>query len=136
MANADLFRKLPSVDELTHAEALAPLVTLHGVPAVVDAARLVLDKLRQGIAEQLLDETALDLALSGITGAVDAELRRMLGYSLKPVINATGVILHTNLGRAPLSEAAIEHIRNTAAGYSNLEFDLSHGERGKRDAHV
>jgi L-seryl-tRNA(Ser) seleniumtransferase len=124
------------VDELTHAEALAPLLTSHGLPAVVDAARTALEKLRRGIADELLDESALDLALSGITGAVDAELRRMLGYSLQPVINATGVILHTNLGRAPLSEAAIEHIRNTAAGYSNLEFDLNRGERGKRDAHL
>jgi L-seryl-tRNA(Ser) seleniumtransferase len=135
-AHSDLFRKLPSVDELTHHEALAPLAISYGLPAVVDAARAALEKLRQGIVEQLLNESALDLALSGITGAVDAELRRMMGYSLKPVINATGVILHTNLGRAPLSEAAIEHIRNTAGGYSNLEFDLSRGERGKRDAHV
>ena len=124
------------MDELAHAEALAPLVTSHGLTAIVDASRVVLEKLRRGISELLLDESALDLALSTVPGAVEAELRRMLGYSLQPVINATGVILHTNLGRAPLSEAAIEHIRNTAAGYSNLEFDLSRGERGKRDAHV
>jgi L-seryl-tRNA(Ser) seleniumtransferase len=55
---------------------------------------------------------------------------------LRPVINATGVILHTNLGRAPLSYAAIEHIRETAATYSNLEFDTAAGVRGKRDIHV
>jgi L-seryl-tRNA(Ser) seleniumtransferase len=59
-----------------------------------------------------------------------------LTYSLRPVINATGVILHTNLGRAPLAESALEHIRNTAAGYSNLEFDVESGDRGKRDVHV
>src|SRR5207302_7418382 len=63
-------------------------------------------------------------------------LRHALSYSLRPVINATGVILHTNLGRAPLGDAAIEHIRETAASYSNLEFDLSVGTRGKRDVHV
>src|SRR5260221_6775409 len=57
-------------------------------------------------------------------------------FSLKPVINATGVILHTNLGRAPLAEAAIKRISEVAGRYSNLEFDVTAGERGKRDVHV
>jgi L-seryl-tRNA(Ser) seleniumtransferase len=96
----------------------------------------VLGRLREEIASGLLDERALDLALPGVGGAVEQQLRRALGYSLRPVINATGVILHTNLGRAPLPEAAIAHISNTSATYSNLEFELGFGERGKRDVHV
>jgi L-seryl-tRNA(Ser) seleniumtransferase len=68
--------------------------------------------------------------------AVENQLRRTFTYSLRPVINATGVILHTNLGRAPLSETAIEHIRETGATYSNLEFNVADGLRGKRDVHV
>jgi L-seryl-tRNA(Ser) seleniumtransferase len=68
---------------------------------------------------------------SPVWGRGGEQLRRALGYSLRPVINATGVILHTNLGRAPLGDAAIEHIRETAASYSNLEFDLATGARGK-----
>jgi L-seryl-tRNA(Ser) seleniumtransferase len=135
-ANSELFRKLPSVDELSHAETLSPLLASYGASAVIDAARKVLDKLRQGIVDGLLDESALELALSGMVEAVNAELRRMLGHSLQGVINATGVILHTNLGRAPLAESAIEQIRKTAANYSNLEFDLGCGERDKRDTHV
>jgi L-seryl-tRNA(Ser) seleniumtransferase len=135
-AKSELFRKLPSVDELAHVSALDPLVSTHGMPAVTAAARAVLEKLRGGIADGLLDESSLDVALSSITGTVDKELRRMMGYSLRAVINATGVVLHTNLGRAPLAESAIEHIRQTAANYSNLEFDLNAGERGTRDAHV
>ena len=135
-SKSESFRRLPSVDELTRSDALAPLVTSHGIAAVTDASRTVLNKLRQGIADGLLNKATLDLALSAAADAVDAELRRMLGYSLQPVINATGVILHTNLGRAPLSEAVIEHIRHTAASYSNLEFDLAQGQRGKRDIHV
>ncbi len=135
-SKSESFRRLPSVDELAHSDALALLVSSHGIVAVTDASRTVLNKLRQGIAEGLLNKSALDLALSTAADAVDSELRRMLGYSLQPVINATGVILHTNLGRAPLSEAAIELIRQTASGYSNLEFDLSQGQRGKRDVHV
>ena len=57
-------------------------------------------------------------------------------FSLRPVINATGVILHTNLGRAPLAESAIKRIAEVVGGYSNLEFDIAAGERGKRDVHV
>src|SRR5208283_2308173 len=68
--------------------------------------------------------------------AVESQLRQSLGHSLRPVINATGVVLHTNLGRAPLGDASIEHIRETATTYSNLEFDLAAGARGKRDVHV
>jgi L-seryl-tRNA(Ser) seleniumtransferase len=135
-SKSESFRKLPSVDEIAHSDALAVLVSSHGIAAVTDASRTVLNRLRQGIAEELLNKAALDSALSSVADAVDGELRRMLGYSLQPVINATGVILHTNLGRAPLSEAAIEHIRQTASGYSNLEFDLTQGQRGKRDIHV
>jgi len=112
------------------------LAVSYGRDSVVDAARVVLDRLRQEITSGLLDEDALELALSGLAGAVANQLRQALGYSLRSVINATGVILHTNLGRAPLGEAAIEHIRETAASYSNLEFDVSAGARGKRDVHV
>ena len=79
---------------------------------------------------------AVDLALSGISGAVERQVRQSLTYSLRPVINATGVILHTNLGRAPLAASALEHIRDAASGYSNLEFEIETGERGKRDVHV
>ena len=67
---------------------------------------------------------------------IEQRLSESLGYSLRPVINATGVILHTNLGRAPLSQAALQHVAEIAQGYSNLEFDLATGERGKRDVHV
>ena len=68
--------------------------------------------------------------------AVERQVRQSLSYSLRPVINATGVILHTNLGRAPLAASALEHVREASSGYSNLEFDIETGERGKRDVHV
>jgi L-seryl-tRNA(Ser) seleniumtransferase len=135
-AKADLFRKLPGVDELLRAPVVAVLSDTHGPAAVADAVRAVLGHLREEISSRLLDERALDLALSGMGGAVEQQLRRALGYSLRAVINATGVILHTNLGRAALAEAAIDHIRETSASYSNLEFDVGAGERGERDVHV
>jgi L-seryl-tRNA(Ser) seleniumtransferase len=92
--------------------------------------------LREEIGAGRLDSAGVDLALSGVADAVEGELRRALRYSLRPVINATGVILHTNLGRAVLASAALDHIRDTASAYSNLEYNLATGERGKRDVHV
>jgi len=68
--------------------------------------------------------------------AVERELSAELGFSLRPLINATGVILHTNLGRAPLAGSAVDHIRKTAASYSNLEYDLNSASRIRREAHV
>jgi len=135
-AKSELFRKLPAVDELLRSPQVVALAGTHGPAAVADAARVVLGRLREEISSGLLDEQALDLALSGVGGAVEQQLRRALGYSLRAVINATGVILHTNLGRAPLAEAALDHIRESAATYSNLEFDVGAGERGERDVHV
>jgi L-seryl-tRNA(Ser) seleniumtransferase len=131
-----LFRELPSVDELARTPAVAALAASHGSPAVTDAARAVLARLREEVASGLLDAPALQLALSGIVGAIEEQLRRALGHSLRPVINATGVVLHTNLGRAPLSQVALAHIRETAGQYSNLEFEVEAGARGKRDVHV
>jgi len=96
----------------------------------------VLARLRAEISAGTLDSKGVDLALSGLHEAVERQLRQALATSLRAVINATGVILHTNLGRAPLSSAALDHIRETAGEYSNLEFDLAAGERGKRDVHV
>jgi L-seryl-tRNA(Ser) seleniumtransferase len=135
-SKAELFRELPSVDELVRAPDVASLAASHGPAAVTDAARAVLVRLREEIASGLLDEPALRLALDGLADAVKEHLRQTLGHSLRPVINATGVILHTNLGRAPLAEAALAHVAETAGRFSNLEFDLEAGNRGKRDVHV
>src|SRR6204780_3055084 len=124
------------------------LIERDGHSAVAESVRTVLARLRDEIAageesldvksldEKSLDEKSLDLALDGLFAAVDRHLRQSLRYSLIPLINATGVILHTNLGRAPLAVAALDHVRDTAGAYSNLEFDASTGERGKRDIHV
>jgi L-seryl-tRNA(Ser) seleniumtransferase len=135
-AKSELYRELPSIDELLRTDELSALARIHGAASLADAARTVLAGLRSEIASGLLDNTGLRIALQGIAAAVEAQLRRSLAHSLRAVINATGVILHTNLGRAPLSESALAHMQNTAARYSNLEFDIHAGERGKRDVHV
>ena len=135
-SKSELFSRLPSVTEVLSAPGLAGLTSSQGSVAVTDAVRAVLSRLRQEISSGLLDQPGLQLALDGIDDAVNSQLRRSLSYSLRPVINATGVILHTNLGRAPLPDATFDHVRQTAGHYSNLEFDVDTGIRGQRDMHV
>lgn len=136
ISKADLYRRLPSVDELLRRGELAHLVPTDGLTAATDAARVVLGRLREEISAGRLEADGVDLALSGLAQAVEREARQALSYSICSVINATGVILHTNLGRAPLSSAALDHIREVSSAYSNLEFDIADGDRGKRDVHV
>jgi L-seryl-tRNA(Ser) seleniumtransferase len=132
---SELFRLLPSVDELMRSESLAPLVVAHGRVAVVEACRHALDKLRRSIP-RAGGEDELRLTLTNLPRELAEELKANSRFSLRRVINATGVILHTNLGRAPLGEAALQHALQVASGYCNLEFDLNSGERGQRDLHV
>lgn len=135
-SNSALFQRLPSIDDLLRQPEVNELIEREGHAVVTESARVVLARLRQQIAVGCLDETALNLQLSGLSAAIEGELRQSVAYSLRPLINATGVILHTNLGRAPLACSALDHIRETGAAYSNLEFDLDSGARGKRDVHV
>ena len=135
-AQTELFQLLPSVDEVLRREDVVALAGLDGRAAATVAAREVLAKMRAEIARGTLDENGVRIAVESIGEAVQRELRRELAYSLRAVINASGVILHTNLGRAPLSEKALQHAREVSTRYSNLEFDLESGERGKRDVHV
>jgi L-seryl-tRNA(Ser) seleniumtransferase len=113
-------RDLPSVDELARPHG--------GDPLTVEAARSLVARAREEIRRGD-DPGDLAARLAGeLQGARAPQLRR--------VINATGVIVHTNLGRAPLAEAALERVREIASGYSNLEYDLSAGGRGSRQDHV
>src|SRR5258708_40168130 len=133
---SELFQRLPSTDELLRQPDMQELTEREGHTAVAESIRVVLERIRQEISGGPFDGKSLDLALSGLPAAVERQLRQSLNYSLLPLINATGVILHTNLGRAPLAAVALDHVRATASAYSNLEFELSTGERGKRDVHV
>jgi len=128
-------RRLPSVDELLAHDRLRELIEEVGRPLVVAAARQTVATLR-GEIRRGLAETELAVRLAHLEQEVAAETRELLGLSLRPVINATGVVLHTNLGRAPLSRAAAERVAAVATQYSNLEFDLGRGARGRRDVHA
>ncbi len=126
-------RELPSVEQLLQTQLAAELIASHGRPLTLRAIRSVLDELR---ARAL---TSDDLTLpdrQNILGEASTLLEEWTAPTLVPVINASGVILHTNLGRAPLSPAAIKAMEAVAHGYSNLEIDLETGKRGSRLVHA
>ena len=135
-AKAGLYRQLPSVDEVLRAAELAALIGREGQATVTDAVQAILARLRSDISTNQVDASSLDVALSGLAGAVAHQVRGSQRPSLRILINATGVILHTNLGRAPLPSAALDQVQEIGRAYSNLEFDLTSGERGERDMHV
>ncbi|MBK8023238.1 MAG: L-seryl-tRNA(Sec) selenium transferase [Chloroflexi bacterium] len=124
-------RALPSVDALLSSPDGAALIARYGRPAVTEAVRDQLQSARQELRQGEVPATDAGMLLH----AVDRALARQFQPSLRPVINATGIILHTNLGRAPLSEAAQSAMIAVAAGYSTLEYDLEAGARGSRLAH-
>ncbi|HZO61400.1 MAG TPA: L-seryl-tRNA(Sec) selenium transferase [Gaiellaceae bacterium] len=113
---------------------------LRDLPSVDELARTVDDPLAVDAARRVIDRAREEIAGGHDPGDLDARLRAELEDARRPrlrrVLNATGVIVHTNLGRAPLAEVAAERVRSAAAGYSNLEYDLDGGVRGSRQDHV
>ncbi len=130
MTKANPYRELPSVDRLLANERVRGLgngsseVVTGIVRTAIDAARASVAGGRAAPSEEQIVDNVLGLA------------EVVFRPSLRPVINATGVIIHTNLGRAPLSEEAIEAMAAISRGYSNLEFDLEAGTRGSRASHL
>ena len=129
-----LLRRVPSVDELLLRPRLAALCKEVDRAFAVDTLRGVLAQLRRDIiAGVAADEGAVEPA--EIEKRTVEAVENLLAPSLKSVINASGVILHTNLGRAPLTAEVVEEFRRVATQYSNLEYDVGAGARGKRDVH-
>ncbi len=121
-------RDLPAVGTLLETEGVRRLIEHAPRELVADAVRTVLDEARRsGTVAAAGDDTWL--------GAIEERLAQRQRPSLRRVINATGVVLHTNLGRAPLARSALDAIREVAGGFSNLEYDVASGARGSRDVH-
>jgi L-seryl-tRNA(Ser) seleniumtransferase len=136
-SRAAILRKIPSVDELLGRPLAADLSRRAGRALVLDVTRQVLAAVRAELAEAIAPETFAEAAsMEALEYRIVREVEAWLAPSLRPVINATGVVLHTNLGRAPISAEALDRVRDAAAGYSNLEYDLAAGARGKRDVHT
>ena len=131
----NLYRSIPQIQQLLGTKAAAALCEEYSRQETVTAIRTCLEGIRHAISGnenyQLPDFDSADFY-----GDIRETIKQNRKRSLRPVINATGIILHTNLGRAPIAEETIDAIREVALGYSNLEFDLESGKRGSRYMHI
>lgn len=132
MTNTNAFRDLPGVDTVLKEPVVSELVERRGSSLVTFAVREEIAAVRQSLRG---GKEAVP-PLSAIVEHVERRVRDLVEPGLRPVINATGVVLHTNLGRAPLGEQVGRSLLAIARGYSNVEFDLATGRRGRRNAHV
>jgi len=130
------FRLIPAIDQLRQRGAVRALEAQFGADATVTALREAASTVRSAIAGGDLTLTDDDSVAGRIESTAASRLRAAFRPSLEPVINATGVIIHTNLGRAPLAAAAIDRVVEVARGYASLEYDLGRGARGRRDVHA
>ena len=133
-----LLGALPGVDDVLGWEEISPWVAQYPRPLVVEAIRSAIDSLRQQILAARGEDDMVDPETlpNSIEGAIQEYLIQATSPRLRPVINATGVVLHTNLGRAVLAPAAREQVDRLGQGYCNLELDLETGVRGSRYSHV
>ena len=128
-----LLRGLPKIDELLLDEQLVFFMESTPRAVVVDTAREIIDKLRKDILSgDLKAVPAREEIIENICGTITGKKK----HNLVTLVNATGVILHTNLGRANLCKTAVEQILKVADSYSNLEYDVKKGARGSRHDHV
>jgi L-seryl-tRNA(Ser) seleniumtransferase len=130
------FSRLPAVDQLLDSSPIKEILSTTSRNLVLRAAHEVLDDLRAKIESAQRDEEVPDLTFNTVVDQIVEKVSLLRLPSLRHVINATGVIIHTNLGRSPLSKKVISRFHALAGGYSNLEYDLRTGKRGSRYIHV
>jgi L-seryl-tRNA(Ser) seleniumtransferase len=132
-AGVDPRRLVPPVDQVMQRPEIQALVEGHGRPVVLRHVRAVLDDLRRRAKE---NDTGLDDAVTALSADVAARVEAAGRPSLVRLLNATGVVVHTNLGRAPLSPDAAKRVSDVVTSYTNLEYDVERGERGNREVHA
>lgn len=133
MTSRETLKNIPKVDRVLEWPEVRLFLEKHPRPEVLLAVRSILDRLRDSVkagTQTVLPESG------SIAGMIGSELGARTSPSLRQVINGSGVVVHTNLGRSPLADIAEQAIHTVSAGYSNLEFDLASGERGSRYSHV
>lgn len=129
------YRNIPKVDSIMENEKLKELLDITSRELVLDYARNATEELRMFINDNPNNEEEINAEIKNIINKISLQVHKLLTYNMKKVVNGTGTILHTNLGRAPISKEAAERAKNIVTGYSNLEFDLELGKRGSRYSH-
>ena len=129
-----LYRSIPKVDIILEQELIKDLIKKYGRNIVIDAVRSQTENLRK-LIQVCDDEKVIREKIDNLTQSIEIYLKDIVSQSMRSVINATGMILHTNLGRAPISSDHADRLKEIITGYSNLEYDLETGERGERYFH-
>ena len=127
-----LLSSLPSVDSILKSDEISRRLQVYPKNLVTKFTRQTIDDLRNSI----LNKDVTEFDRTSILSEIHRRISSFMGFSLKPVINATGIVIHTNLGRSILSEDIMDHVKCVSCGYSTLEYDLAKGARGKRYSHV
>jgi L-seryl-tRNA(Ser) seleniumtransferase len=127
-----LLTTLPSVDEILRSNQGVQWLNVYPRRYVIQAIRDVIDSRRKEILKGFIS----DISEESMMAEIENTMEKLSSYSLRPLINATGIVIHTNLGRSILSEKALENIKKVSGSFSNLEYDLKAGKRGKRYTHV
>ncbi len=132
----DLMRRIPSVDALLQTEAIQNLLAAHPRKMVLDSIRQVLEETRTLLLKDAAATPETPAGLEGIEERVIRRIEQVSDHTLRPVVNATGIVVHTNLGRSLLAGEALERLEIICRGYNNLEYDLVKGRRGSRYVHA
>ena len=136
LINRKFFKLIPKVDEILEIETIKKLLQDMPRNTVLESIREELELLRESIKSGKLDEESFKESINLLPEKIHEKSIEKNAYNLKRVINATGTVLHTNLGRSLLNEEVMENIRNVSINYSNLEFDIETGKRGSRYSHI
>ncbi len=133
---ASPLRKIPAVNALLERDEVRALARRYSPSFITDLVREAVDDLRRAVAAGQADGAAVERFPESLSGRLEAAISRRFSRRTTPVVNATGVIVHTNLGRSPLSKEAVSRGAAAAAGYCDLEYSLEEGDRGSRQEHI
>lgn len=134
--NRNLFSKLPKVDEILNKDKIIEILKSQPREIVIESIRECIDEIRQKLINNLIDENEFNILINNIEDVIVKKSTQKISNNLRKVVNATGTVIHTNLGRSLISKKAMVHVLAIASNYSNLEYDIENGKRGSRYSHI